>query len=224
MTAAFDEVALRRWLIDYLVTNVGCSPDEIDLDVPLNDLAVGSSDAVVLCGELSELLGRPVSPVDFWQQPTINALARFLSGSELESAAEPIASRYGGSLDEPIAVVGLGCRFPGEIAGPESLWRFLCEGRSSVGEVPPERWALFDDGSPEAAAALSGTTRWGSFLTDIDAFDAEFFEISPREAVKMDPQQRLLLEVAYEALEHAGIPAHSLTADTDRRVRRRVPE
>ena len=210
MTAAFDEVALRRWLIDYLVTNVGCSPDEIDLDVPLNDLAVGSSDAVVLCGELSELLGRPVSPVDFWQQPTINALARFLSGSELESAAEPIASRYGGSLDEPIAVVGLGCRLPGEIAGPESLWRFLCEGRSSVGEVPPERWSLFDDGSPEAAAALSGTTRWGSFLTDIDAFDAEFFEISPREAVKMDPQQRLLLEVAYEALEHAGIPAQSL--------------
>ena len=71
----------------------------------MNDLAVGSSDAVVLCGELSELLGRPVSPVDFWQQPTINALARFLSGSEPESAAEPVASRYGGSLDEPIASV-----------------------------------------------------------------------------------------------------------------------
>jgi acyl carrier protein len=65
MTAAFDEAGLRRWLVDYLVTNVGCSPDEIDLDVSLNDLAVGSSDAVVLCGELSELLGRSVSPVEF---------------------------------------------------------------------------------------------------------------------------------------------------------------
>ena len=79
-----------------------------------------------------------------------------------------------------------------------------------MGEVPPDRWPGFDDGSPEVAAALSGTTRWGSFLTDIEAFDAEFFEISPREAAKMDPQQRLLLEVAYEALEHAGIPADSL--------------
>ena len=69
---------------------------------------------------------------------------------------------------------------------------------------------LLMTGSPEVAAALSGTTRWGAFLADIDAFDAEFFEISPREAAKMDPQQRLLLEVAYESLEHAGIRADSL--------------
>ena len=185
MTAAFDEAALRRWLVDYLVTNVGCSPDDIDLDVPLNDLAVGSSDAIVLCGEMSELLGRSISPVEFWQQPTINALTRFLSGSEPVSTAEPVVSCERSSLDEPIAVIGLGCRFPGGLAGPESLWRFVVDGRSSVGEVPPDRWSLFDDGSPEAAAALSGTTRWGSFLADVDAFDAEFFEISPREAVKI---------------------------------------
>ena len=210
MTAAFDEAALRRWLVDYLVTNVGCSPDDIDLDASMNDLAVGSSDAIVLCGEMSELLGRSISPVEFWQYPTINALARFLTGSESEPEAEAVVSCERSSLDEPIAVIGLGCRFPGDIAGPESLWRFLCDGRSSVGEVPPDRWSLFDDGSPEAAAALSGTTRWGSFLADVDAFDAEFFEISPREAVKMDPQQRLLLEVAWEALEHAGIAADSL--------------
>ena len=112
-------------------------------------------------------------------------------------------SRDRGSMDEPIAVIGLGCRFPGDIGGPESLWQFLCEGRSAVGEVPPDRWSWFDDGSPEEAAALSAPPG-GARLSDIDAFDAEFFEISPREAAKMDPQQRLLLEVAHEALEHAG--------------------
>ncbi len=210
MTSAFDEAAVRHWLVDYLVTNIGCSPDEIDFDAPLNDLAVGSSDAVVLSGELSELLGRTVSPVEFWQYPTINALARFLTGGEVEPRPRRVDGRERGSMDEPIAVIGVGCRFPGDIHGPEALWQFLSEGRSAVGEVPPDRWASFDDGSPEGAAALAGTTRWGSFLSDIDAFDAEFFEISPSEAAKMDPQQRLLLEVAHEALEHAGIPAHSL--------------
>jgi phthiocerol/phenolphthiocerol synthesis type-I polyketide synthase B len=208
MTSAFDEAAVRHWLVDYLVTNIGCSPDQIDLGASMHDLGVGSRDAVVLTGELSELLGRTVSPVEFWQYPTITALARFLTGGEVEPAVE--TSRDRGSMDEPIAVIGLGCRFPGDIHGPEALWQFLSEGRSAVGEVPPDRWAWFDDGSPEGAAALADTTRWGSFLSDVDAFDAEFFEIMPREAARMDPQQRLLLEVTHEALEHAGIPADSL--------------
>ncbi len=208
MTTPFDEEALRHWLADYLVTNIGCSPYDIDFDASMNDLGLGSRDAVVLSGELSELLCRRVSPVEFWQHPTIGDLARFLSGSEPDT--EPVLDPDRGSMDEPIAVIGLGCRFPGGIAGPEALWQFLCEGRSAVGEVPPDRWAPFDDGSPAVAAALSRTTRWGSFLADIDAFDPEFFDISLREAAKMDPQQRLLLEVAWEALEHAGIPASSL--------------
>ncbi|HEY9267481.1 MAG TPA: beta-ketoacyl synthase N-terminal-like domain-containing protein, partial [Mycobacterium sp.] len=213
MTSAFDEDALRNWLVDYLVTNIGCSPDEIDLDAPLNDLAVGSSDAVVLTGELSELLGRTVSPVEFWQYPTINALAKFLTGGEVEPVAEAVVSRDYNTDDEPIAVIGLGCRFPGDdgnVCGPEAFWEFLSEGRSAVREVPADRWESFQVDSPDAAAALAGTTRWGSFLRDIDAFDAEFFEISPSEADKMDPQQRLLLEVTQEALENAGIQAHTL--------------
>ncbi|WP_275571166.1 type I polyketide synthase [Mycolicibacterium vanbaalenii] len=216
MTSAFDEDAIRNWLVDYLVTNIGCSPDEINFDAPLNDLAVGSSDAVVLTGELSELLGRTVSPVEFWQYPTINALAKFLTGGEVEPAAEAVVSRDYGADDEPIAVIGLGCRFPGgdgldgNITGPDAYWRFLMEGRSAVRQVPEERWESFQINTPEAAAALAGTTRWGAFLRDLDAFDAEFFEISPSEADKMDPQQRLLLEVTQEALEHAGIPAHTL--------------
>src|SRR5271154_2882685 len=192
MTSAFDEEALRHCLADYLVTNIGCSPYDIDFDASMSDLGLGSRDAVVLSGELSEMLGRQVSPVEFWQHPSIADLSRVLSWAE------------------PIAVIVMVCRFPGGIDGPEAYWQFLCEGRSAVGEVPAERWAPFDDDSPVVAAALARTTRWGSFLAEVDAFDAEFFDISVREAAKMDPQQRLLLEVACEALEHAGIPASSL--------------
>ena len=218
MTSAYDEGALRHWLADYLVTNIGCSPYDIDFDASMSDLGLGSRDALVLAGELSELLGRRVSPVEFWQHPSIGDLARFLSGSESE--AEPVVEPGRGHMDEPIAVIGLGCRFPGGIVGPEAFWQFLSEGRSAVGEVPPERWAPFDDGSPLVAAALSRTTRWGSFLADIDAFDAEFFDISLREAAKMDPQQRLLLEVAWEALEYAGIPAEFAAPLADGGLRR----
>ncbi|CAJ1498968.1 SDR family NAD(P)-dependent oxidoreductase [[Mycobacterium] kokjensenii] len=209
MTAAFDEEALRHWLADYLVTTIGCSPEEIDFDSSLSDLGVGSRDAVVLCGELSELLGRKVSPVELWQHPSVTELARFLIEPEsADDDAVPEPGRFG--TDEPIAVIGLGCRFPGDINSPDAFWQFLLDGGNAVSEVPADRWAPFDDGSPETGNAIARTTRWGSFLNDIAAFDAEFFDISSREAVKMDPQQRLLLEVAWEALENAGIPATSL--------------
>ena len=191
------------------MTNIGCSPEEIDFDASMNDLGLGSRDAMVLSGELSELLGRKISPLEFWQHPSIEDLAQFLSGSEASDEPDDQAERRS-SMDEPIAIVGVGCRFPGGIHGPEDYWQFLSDGRSAVAELPPDRWAPFDDGSPEVAAALARTTRSASFLDDVDAFDADFFEVSSREAVKMDPQQRLLLEVAWEALEHAGIPPSSL--------------
>ncbi|HEY1841615.1 MAG TPA: type I polyketide synthase [Mycobacterium sp.] len=209
MTSSYDEEALRHWLADYLVTNVGCSPYDIDFDAPMSDLGLGSRDAVVLSGELSELLGRKVSPVEFWQHPTIADLARFLTGTE-SFAAEAEAEPDRAHLDEPIAVIGLGCRFPGGVAGPDEFWQFICDGKNGVTEVPPERWAPFDDGTPEVAATLANTTRYGGYMDNLDEFDAEFFDISTREAAKMDPQQRMLLEVAWEALEHAGIPPSTL--------------
>ncbi|MDT5021580.1 MAG: phthiocerol/phenolphthiocerol synthesis type-I polyketide synthase [Mycobacterium sp.] len=209
MTSSYDEEALRHWLADYLVTTVGCSPYDIDFDAPMSDLGLGSRDAVVLSGELSELLGRKVSPVEFWQHPTIADLARFLTGAEALAAEAEVEADHS-HLDQPVAVIGLGCRFPGGISGPDEYWQFICEGRNAVTEVPAERWAPFDDGTPEVAAALATTTRFGGYMDNLDAFDAEFFDISSREAAKMDPQQRMLLEVAWEALEHAGIPPSSL--------------
>ncbi len=211
MTADIGEAELRHWLADYLITNFGRNADEIDVDLSLNELGVGSSDAVVLSGELSELLDRPVSPIEFWQHPTINALTRFLTTPEPDLVADAVAAHSDcRAPDEPIAIIGLGCRFPGGVDSPDALWTFISDCRSAIGQVPLDRWDLFDDGSPAVAVALAGTTRWGSFLDEIDAFDAEFFGINPSEAAEIDPQQRLLLEVACEALENAGIPADSL--------------
>jgi 6-methylsalicylic acid synthase len=111
---------------------------------------------------------------------------------------------------EPIAVVGMSCRFAGGVASPEDFWRLLIEGRDAISEVPEERWASYVESSQENAAALRKTTRFGGFLDRIDGFDADFFGVMPREAELMDPQQRILMEVAWEALEHAGIPPTSL--------------
>ena len=113
---------------------------------------------------------------------------------------------------EPIAVVGMGCRFPGGVNNPEQFWDLLCAGRSGIVRVPAERWdadIFFTDDHTVPGTICS---REGGFLSSWqpDEFDADFFSISPREAAAMDPQQRLLLEVAWEALEDAGLPAHAL--------------
>ncbi len=106
---------------------------------------------------------------------------------------------------EPIAVIALGCRFPGGCHSPERLWRFLYEGKNSRTEVPSERWSLakyFDDNLANPGKINS---RYGSFLDDIAKFDADFFAITAREAEQMDPQQRLLLEISWQTFERAGI-------------------
>ena len=126
-----------------------------------------------------------------------------LSG-EFDKASRIVAA-------EPVAVVGIGCRFPGDVGGPEGYWRLLVDGEDAISEVPADRWdaeAFFD---PDPLTPGRMTTRWGGFVSDIARFDADFFGITPREAAAMDPQQRMLLEVAWEAFEHAGIPPDSLS-------------
>lgn len=111
---------------------------------------------------------------------------------------------------EPIAIVGIGCRLAGDVNTPSDFWRFLLDGGTAVSEVPAERWEPYLRRDPRNAAILKATTPWGSFLSDLPGFDAEFFGVSPREAELMDPQQRLALEVSWEALENAGVPPRSL--------------
>src|SRR5712691_8620738 len=111
---------------------------------------------------------------------------------------------------EPIAIVGMGCRFPGGAGSPAAFWALLRDGVDTVREVPADRWDIDDYYDPDPDAPGKMTSRYGAFLDQVDQFDPEFFGIAPREARRMDPQQRLLLEVAWEALEHACLPPDRL--------------
>ena len=117
------------------------------------------------------------------------------------------------SKNEPVAIVGMGCRFPGGDQ-PESFWRLLRDGASAVREVPKDRWDLDEYYDPDPNVPGKTYTRWGAFLDRIDGFDPQFFSIAPREAVGIDPQQRLLLEVAWEALEHAAVAPDRLSGSS----------
>ena len=122
---------------------------------------------------------------------------------------------------EPIAIIGIGCRFPGGADDPDSFWRLLRDGVDAIREVPPDRWpidALLRSRPRRAGEAWP--TRYGGFLDDVDRFDARFFRISPREAIAMDPQQRLLLEVAGRRSSTPAIDPTRLAGTADRRLRR----
>ncbi len=136
-----------------------------------------------------------------------------ISGMSVEqraAVADAFSKASRTAAAEPVAVVGIGCRFPGNVTGPESFWDLLVDGRNTISGIPADRWdadAFYD---PDPLTPGRMTTKWGGFLPDVAGFDADFFGITPREAAAMDPQQRIMLEVAWEALEDAGIPTNSL--------------
>jgi acyl transferase domain-containing protein/NADPH:quinone reductase-like Zn-dependent oxidoreductase/acyl carrier protein len=140
-------------------------------------------------------------------------LNQSLSSLKLALLAQQMRSENAGRdyvRAEPIAVIGMGCRFPGGANSPELFWQMLANGVDAITEVPHDRWdidALYDP-APNMPGKMS--TRYGGFIDRVDEFDAAYFGIAPREAARMDPQQRLLLEVAYEALDDAGLPRDQL--------------
>ena len=111
---------------------------------------------------------------------------------------------------EPIAIIGMGFRFPGGAKNPETFWQLLENGVDAITEIPAQRWDVdrYYDPDPDAPGKMY--TRYGGFLDEVDQFDPQFFGISPREATDMDAQQRLLLEITWEAIENAGIAAERL--------------
>ncbi|ERN42089.1 amino acid adenylation domain protein [Rubidibacter lacunae KORDI 51-2] len=150
---------------------------------------------------MSDFLGRIQS-----LSPKRLALLAYELNEQLESLQQ--------AQNEPIAIIGMGCRFPGGVVDPNSYWQLLASGRDPLVEVPRDRWDVEDFYDPDPSVAGKTYTRRGGFIDDVDRFDPEFFNISPREALAMDPQQRLLLEVGWEALERAGYAPEALEGST----------
>jgi acyl transferase domain-containing protein/thioesterase domain-containing protein/acyl carrier protein len=204
--------ALRGLLTSWVAQRCGLAEHEINADLPLIEFGLSSVEAVELAGRLEEALGRTLGATLVWEYPTINALVTGLTRTESAAAAPAAAAEVDATTEvyattevdaraeiDAIAVVGLGCRLPGRIDGPEALWAALLDGRDAVGTVPAGRWVT------------SSANRFGGFLDDVAGFDADFFGITAGEARLMDPQQRLVLEVAWEALQHAAIDPATLS-------------
>ncbi|WP_405504594.1 SDR family NAD(P)-dependent oxidoreductase [Streptomyces purpurascens] len=187
---------------------------------PFTDLGMTSVGVVELVDRLGELTGLNLPSTLVFDHPTPAEVARYLRVALFEAESEERPKSYGGQDrspdDDPVVIVAMGCRYPGDVNSPEDLWELVTQGRDAISEFPPDRgWdldALYD---PDPDRIGTSYTRHGGFLHRAAEFDAGLFGISPREALAMDPQQRLLLETSWEVWERAGIdPASVRESDT----------
>ncbi|MFE5329533.1 beta-ketoacyl synthase N-terminal-like domain-containing protein [Embleya sp. NPDC056575] len=201
-------------VLDLTADAVGADPAEpIAPEATFGSLGLHSAAAVRLALRLSDAAGIPLPSTVVYDHPTPRALARHLVA--LGGAAEPddtaVPRPAAGDDDEPLVIVGMGCRLPGGIDSPADLWRVLDEGRDTITEFPTDRgWDAARLYHPDADHPGTSYVRHGGFVADAADFDARFFGIGPAEALAMDPQQRLLLETTWEALERAGIDPATL--------------
>ncbi|WP_344295570.1 type I polyketide synthase, partial [Streptomyces synnematoformans] len=182
--------------------------ETIDPHRPFKELGFDSLTAVQLRNQLTTTTALRLPATLIFDHPTPEALTRHLLGRLLDTA--PAGTRAVTTRavtdDDPIAIVSMACRYPGEVRSADDLWRLVAEGTDAVSEFPVNRgWDLDNLYDPDPDATGRTYTRHGAFLHDADRFDADFFHMNPREALATDPQQRLLLETAWETFEQAGI-------------------
>ncbi len=211
-----DERAQLALLEDLVRTQAAAvlqrtGPEHAPSDRAFRDMGFTSMAVVRLRNRLSESTGLPLATTVVFDHPTPAALAACLRAEVLGLTRQVTESVMAADPDEPLAIVGMACRLPGGVAGPEDLWRLVSEGRDALSSFPDDRgWDLEGLFDPDPDRTGTSYTDQGGFLHEAGLFDAAFFGISPREALAMDPQQRLLLETSWEALEAAGINPASL--------------
>ncbi|QWF78553.1 3-ketoacyl-CoA thiolase [Amycolatopsis sp. CA-230715] len=213
--AAMPRAEAKRTLVELVrVSALGAlgadAPGSLPPDQPFHQLGVGSLAAVELHRRVTEATGLSLPVTIAFDHPTCEALATALLALVL-GEDQDWAPAGPADTDEPIAIVGIGCRYPGGVRTPEEFWELVSGGGDAISEFVDNRGWDFDSRyDPDSTAPGTTYVTKGGFLPDADEFDADFFGISPREALAMDPQQRLVLEVAWEALERAGIDPLSL--------------
>ncbi|WP_320781508.1 SDR family NAD(P)-dependent oxidoreductase [Streptomyces sp. CRN 30] len=213
LSDAERSAALVDLVREYVATVLGhTTPEDIEPGQSFDALGFDSLTAVELRNRLAELTRTQLPTTLVFDYPSPEALAGFLDealAGPAERGARVVPARA--TDDDPIAIVGMACRYPGGVGSPEELWDMVVGGREGIGGFPDDRgWDLQRLYDPEPGRTGSTYVRESGFLYDAAEFDAGFFGVSPREATTMDPQHRLLLETSWEAIERAGIDPTSL--------------